>query len=148
MREAVDRVLPVASIGGGVAGVRLLRWRGIASAAAGATVIVEILLTMIVMYLFTALGLLLLMDLNAAGLQYRRFILGFVLSLPVPALAVLALRYGSIFERFFDMLRPLVGASAMSEGGAALDHELRACLRRGWAPVSYTHLDVYKRQAL
>jgi len=133
VREAVDRVLPVASIGGGVAGVRLLRWRGIAPAPAGATVILEILLTLIVMYLFTALGLLLLVDLNTDGLPYRRFILVFILSLPVPALAVLALRYGSIFERFHDMLRPLVGASAMSEGGAALDHELRACLRRGWA---------------
>jgi putative membrane protein len=130
VREAVDRVLPVASVGGGVAGVRLLRWRGIAPAPAGATVIVEILLTLIVMYLFTALGLLLLIDINAAGLQYRRFILGFVLSLPVPVLTVLLLRYGSIFERFHGMLRSLVGASAMSEGGAALDHELRACLRR------------------
>jgi len=133
VREAVDRVLPVASIGGGVAGVRLLRWRGIAPAPAGATVILEILLTLIVMYVFTALGLLLLVDLNTAGLPYRQFILVFILSLPVPALTVLALRYGSIFERFHDMLRPLVGASAMSEGGAALDHELRACLRRGWA---------------
>jgi putative membrane protein len=132
VREGIDRVLPVASIGGGVAGVRLLRWRGIAPAAAGATVIVEILLTLIVMYLFTAVGIALLIDLNVAGLQYRRFILVFILSLPVPALTVLALRYGSIFERFQARLRPLVGASAMSEGGAALDQELRACLRRGW----------------
>jgi hypothetical protein len=45
VREAIDRLLPVASVGGGVVGVRLLRWRGIAATPASATVIVEILLT-------------------------------------------------------------------------------------------------------
>ena len=29
VREGIDRLLPVASVGGGIAGVRLVGWRGI-----------------------------------------------------------------------------------------------------------------------
>jgi putative membrane protein len=132
VRDAIDRLLPVASIGGGVAGVRLLRWRGLAGAPVGASVIVEILLTLIVLYLFTALGLLLLLDLSVTGQEYRRLLLAFLFSLPVPVVTALLLRYGSVFERLQRFLRPLVGESALSSGAASLDRELRACLRRGW----------------
>src|SRR5260370_30103380 len=62
VREAIDRLLPVASVGGGIAGVRLVRWRGLPAGAVSASVIVEILLTLIVSYLFTVLGLLLLIE--------------------------------------------------------------------------------------
>jgi putative membrane protein len=130
VREAVDRLLPVASVGGSVVGIRLLRWRGLAAAPVGATVIVEIVLTLIVMYLFTALGLLLLVELSATGREYRRMLLVFLLSLPVPVVTVLLLRYGSAFQHLQRFLRPLVGENAMSEQAASLDHELRACLRR------------------
>ncbi|MGH8323303.1 MAG: lysylphosphatidylglycerol synthase domain-containing protein, partial [Steroidobacteraceae bacterium] len=49
-----------------------------------------------------------------------------------PVLSALLLRYGSVFGRIESFLRPMVGESALSEGAAALDHELRACLSRGW----------------
>jgi hypothetical protein len=52
VREAVDRLLPVASVGGSVVGIRLMRWRGLPAARIAATVIVEIVLTLIVLYLF------------------------------------------------------------------------------------------------
>lgn len=130
VREAIDRLLPVASVGGSIAGVRLLRWRQLPTAPASASVIVEILLTLCVLYLFTALGLFLLFNLNAAGLDYRRLLLGFLFSLPAPLAAALLLRYGSVFARLQRLLRPLVGASALSDGAAALDRELRACLSR------------------
>jgi putative membrane protein len=132
VREAVDRLLPVASVGGGVVGIRLLRWRGLAAAPIGASVIVEMVLTLIVVYIFTAIGLFMLVELSATGQDYRRLLLTFVLSLPVPILTVLLLRYGSAFGRLQKFLRPLVGESAMSEQAASLDHELRASIRRGW----------------
>jgi putative membrane protein len=131
VRDSIDRLLPVASVGGGVAAVRLLRWRGLAVAPVSASVIVEILLTLIVSYLFTAVGLLLLSDLTAIGREYHRLVFAFLISLPVPAVTALLLRYGSVFKHLQRFLRPLVGESAMSEGAASLDHELRACLRRG-----------------
>jgi putative membrane protein len=130
IREAIDRLLPVASVGGGVAGVRLLRWRGLPGVPVGATVIVEIVLTLIVSYAFTALGLLLLMDLRATGEQFHRLLIAFLISLPAPAATVLLLRYGSVFKRLQKFLSPLVGENAMSEGAVTLDQELRACLDR------------------
>jgi putative membrane protein len=130
VREAIDRLLPVASVGGGVAGVRLLRWRGLGAAPVGATVIVEVVLTLIVSYAFTALGLVLLLDLSASGQPFRRVLLGFCISLPAPILMVALLRYGSVFARLERFLRPLVGANALTGGAASLDGELRACLGR------------------
>ena len=135
VREAIDRLLPVAGVGGGVAAVRLLRWRGVGGAAAGASIIAEILLTLIVTYVFTVLGLLLLIDLGASGREYRGIIIGLLLSLPVPILTALLLRYGALFGRMQAFLRPLVGGAASAVGGAAgaaaLDGEVRATLRRG-----------------
>lgn len=129
VREAVDRLLPVASVGGSVVGVRLLRWRGIAAAGAAATIAVEILLTVIVLYLFTALGLLLL-GLHGGEPAYRRFLLVFLLSLPVPVVTALLLRYGSLFGRIESFLRPMLGDALPAGDTAALDAEIRACFRR------------------
>ena len=131
VREAIDRLLPVASVGGSVAGVRLLRWRNLAAAPVAATVIVEILLTVAVLYVFTALGLVLLFSLQNPGAQYHRLLIGFLLSLPVPALIAWVLRYGSVFSRLHKFLRPLVGESLFAQGAADLDQELRATLSRG-----------------
>jgi putative membrane protein len=142
VRDGVDRLLPVASVGGGVVGIRLLRWRGLAAAPVGASVIVEMVLTLIVVYLFTAMGLLLLVELSATGQEYRRLLLAFLLSLPVPILTVLLLRYGSAFGRLQKFLRPLVGESAMSEQAASLDHELRASIRRGWRLLASSTLQL------
>jgi putative membrane protein len=132
VREAIDRLLPVASIGGGVVGVRLLRWRGIATGAAGASVVTEIVLTVIVLYVFTAMGLFLLADINAVGQDYRRLLMAFLFTLPVPAVTVLLLRYGSVFGRLQKFLRPFADASGSSEGLVSLDRELHAYFARGW----------------
>jgi putative membrane protein len=130
VREAIDRLLPVASVGGGIAAVRLMRWRGLATAPVAASIIVEVVLTLIIAYLFTALGLLLLIDVSTAGQEYRRVVLAFLLSLPVPVATALLLRYGSVFERLLGLLRPLVGESALTEGAASLDQEVRCSLGR------------------
>ncbi len=130
VREAVDRLLPVASVGGSVIGTRLVRWRGLPAAPVAASVIVEIVLTLIVMYVFTALGLFLLVESGVAGPAYHRLLLAFLLTLPVPVVSALLLRSGSAFERLQRFLRPLVGEKTMSEQAASLDRELRACMRR------------------
>jgi putative membrane protein len=132
VREAVDRLLPVANVGGGVVGIRMVRWRGLAAAPVAATVIVEIVLTLSVLYLFTAVGLLLLVELGAAGREYHRLLLAFLMTLPVPIVSALLLKYGSAFARLQRFLRPLLGEATMSDQAAALDDELRACMHRGW----------------
>jgi putative membrane protein len=131
VREAIDRLLPVASVGGGVAAVRLVRWRGLKTAPVAASVIVEILLTLIVAYVFTAAGLVLLIQLRGSGIEYHRVVLALLFSLPIPAACVLLLRYGSVFVRLQGLLCRLVGERSLSQGAASLDRELRASLRRG-----------------
>jgi len=132
VRDAIDRLLPVASIGGGVVGVRLLRWRGLAAGPAGASVVAEIVLTLIVLYVFTAMGLFLLAEINAVGQDYRRLLMAFLFTLPVPAVTVLLLRYGSVFGRLQKFLRPFADESDSSAGLASLDRELHAYFARGW----------------
>jgi putative membrane protein len=131
VREAIDRLLPVATIGGGIVGVRLMRWRDLPAVPVSATVIVEILLTLVALYLFAVLGLLLLVGFSPAGPQYHRLLPAVLLSLPIPVVTALLLRYGSVFTVLESFLRPVVGVSAVSEAAVGLDRELRACLRRG-----------------
>jgi putative membrane protein len=130
VREAIDRLLPVASVGGGIVGVRLMAWRGLPVASVAATVIAEILLTLVALYLFTVLGLLLLAGVGAARSDYWRLLLAALVALPIPLVTGLLLRHGSVFARLERALRPWVGITAMSGAAAALDLELRACLRR------------------
>jgi putative membrane protein len=129
-REAIDRLLPVASMGGGVVGVRVLRWRGIEAGAAAATVIIEMVLTFVATYLFALVGLLLLFTINNDAQEYHRAVMALILTLPVPILTYLVLRNGAVFTRFENYLRPLVGLTGMSEGAASLDRELRSALDR------------------
>lgn len=130
VREAIDRLLPVASVGGGVAGIRLLRWRGLAAAPVSATVIVEVLLTLMASYLFAVMGLVLFIHIEAAGQEHRHILLALIFSLPVPVVTFLLLRYGSVFQRLGSLLRPLVSEGALFQGAQSLDRELRDCLHR------------------
>jgi putative membrane protein len=130
VRDAVDRLLPVASVGGSLVGVRILRWRGIAAAPAAASVIIEIVLTLIVVYLFTAIGLMLLAEYGTHSHEFRRVLTVFLLTLPVPVIAVMLLRNGSVLERLKSFMHAVAGESAVSKGTASLDEEIRASLRR------------------
>jgi putative membrane protein len=130
VRDAIDRLLPVASVGGGVVGVRILRWRGISGAAAGATIIVEILLTLVAVYLFTALGLVLLAEYGAAGHQYYRMLLIFTLSLPVPAVMLALFKSGAFLKRVQAFIHSWAGEGAASRATESLDHEVRALLHQ------------------
>jgi putative membrane protein len=128
VREAVDRLLPVASVGGSVVGVRLMRWTGLAIVPVSATIIVEILLTLCALYLFGALATLILLGSGASG-AHREVLAVLVLSLPIPLGSLLLLRYGAVFARLERFLGPMVGLSS-GEAAASLDAELRACLGR------------------
>jgi len=128
VREAVDRLLPVASVGGSVVGVRLIRWRGLATVPVSATVIVEILLTLMALYLFGALATVILLA-QGAGVSHGQVLAVLVLSLPIPLGSWLLLRYGSVFQRMQRLLSPLVGLTG-AEAASSLDADLRACLGR------------------
>jgi putative membrane protein len=111
-----------------VVGVRLIRWRGLAAVPVSATVIVEILLTLIALYLFGALATLILLS-SGAESNHREVIAVLALSLPIPVGSLLLLRYGSVFQRMQGFLRPLVGLTG-ADAAVSLDADLRNCLRR------------------
>jgi putative membrane protein len=131
VRDAVDRLLPVASVGGSVVGVRILQWRGVPGAAVAASVIVEILLTLIVVYLFTALGIILLVECGGASAhEYRRLVLVFLLSMPVPVVLGLLLKNGAAARLLQRLIRSLGVEGALFRGMSALDEEIRGSLHR------------------
>ena len=55
--EAINTLLPVAQIGGEIAGARLMTLHGIPGGLAGATVLVDMLLQVITQFTFTLVGI-------------------------------------------------------------------------------------------
>lgn len=130
VREAIDRLLPVASVGGGVVAVRLMGLRTVPTVASSATVIVEVLLTLFALYAFSALGVLLLIGFHGPDANYPSLVFALLLSLPVPLTMTVLLRYGATFTRLEGMLRRMVGLTAFSVEATSLDLEIKACLQR------------------
>jgi putative membrane protein len=130
VRDAVDRLLPVASVGGSIVGIRLVQWRGLATAVVAASVVIEILITLVVIYVVTAMGLVLLAQLGATGQEYRRALLVFLLSLPVPIVSVLLLRSRRFAEIIPEKVASFFGADSAIGKTAAVSQEVRAALHR------------------
>lgn len=138
VREAANRLLPLANVGGEVIGIRLVILRGLDGATVTASVIVEVLLTLLNQYLFTGLGLVLLILLTHATHLTSTILIGLALSLPIPISIALALRYGSVFTRIERLAQRALGSAniALLLGGANLDEAIRALLQHRWRLLS------------
>lgn len=130
VREAIDRLLPVASVGGGLAGVRLLSWRGLARTQVGASVVVEVILTLMASYLFAAIGMVMMLQLTAVTVGQRQVLTAIAMTLPLPVVCFILLRYGGWFARLERILGSVIGFDTRADRGAALDLEVRAALQR------------------
>lgn len=130
VREGIDRLLPVASVGGAVAGVRLAGWRGIGIAKASATVIVEVLLTLMAVWVFAVIGLALLRFRSLSGVSRGELVLLALGGLLLPLLLAVAMRYGALFTRLERVLSHLTGLRMLAKGADTLDAEVRATLHR------------------
>jgi putative membrane protein len=142
VREAVDRLLPVASVGGSIAGIRLIRWRGVPLAPISASVALEIVLTLIVSYIFAAAGVAVLAGVSGSHQDYRRLLIALALSLPVPVATILLLRYGSLFGRLQRIIGALAGLKTLFSLAPQIDHEVRLSLRRRWRVFSSAGLQL------
>ncbi|MGO4808386.1 lysylphosphatidylglycerol synthase domain-containing protein [Cupriavidus sp. 2MCAB6] len=129
VREAVNRLLPTASVGGELAGIHLTRLRIHDTTAITASIVVEVMVTLFAQYLFSALGVMLLILAMHDGGQAWVILLGLALSLPVPVLFALSLRHSAIFERLEGAAKRLFGGDhrlvALIDG-ARLDAAIRA----------------------
>jgi putative membrane protein len=133
VREAVARLLPTVGIGGEVVGIRLARLRLQDTAAISATVIVEVLVTIAVLYLFSGLGVILMAHIAAGASQVMIIAAALLLTVPAPALAWWLLRRGDVFHRLQLWAERLFGEAygfALNLDGARLDDAVREMLGR------------------
>lgn len=114
VREAVNRLLPAANIGGELVGIRLLAERGIDGVVAAASVTSEVVLTVISQYLFVLIGVLCLLRLTHTVQVVDDVVIGLGASLPLVVLLAVLLRYGSVFERLERLAVRLLGEPALS----------------------------------
>lgn len=132
VREAVNRLLPVVGVGGEIVGIRLARWRVADAGEVTASVMVEVLITIAVQYVFTALGLLLLLGAHR-GADLETVALGFALSLPVPVIMFVLMRRGGIFHAIERFAKRVLGDGAQvlqGVDGRRLDADIDALMSR------------------
>jgi putative membrane protein len=131
VREAVNRLLPVANVGGEIVGIRMLCGDGADAPAVAASVVAEVLLTIISQLLFAALGVLLLLHLTGKVAASATMLTVLVLALAVVGVLSLLVHRGSIFERVLRGVEGMLALPAHLRGQAqALDARLRDLLGR------------------
>lgn len=130
VREAVARLLPLASVGGELVGIRLPLLRGVASAPVMASVALQVLVSVVNQYLFASLGLVLMLHLGCSVDLGRAVGTALLAGLPLPVLVAWLLRHGRVFERLQGVLRRLLGNGLPPLDGVAVDAILRAALRQ------------------
>jgi putative membrane protein len=134
VREAVNRLLPVANIGGEIVGIRMVCRSGGDAAAIAASVVVEVLLTIISQLIFAAVGVLILLHLTG-NVAATDLLIGLAFALAIVAGLYMLFHRGSVFER---VLRGVEGTLDLPEHlrglldqAAALDARVRELLRSG-----------------
>lgn len=109
VREAVARLLPSVGIGGEVVGIRLVRLRLPDTAALTATIVIEVLVTIGVIYLFAAIGLVLMARMAATPGEVNLIATALLLTLPLPVLLVWLLRRSLLFTQLHKFIRRVLG---------------------------------------
>jgi putative membrane protein len=132
VREAVNRLLPTASVGGELVGIRLAKLRFHDTSAIAASIVTEVMVTMFSYYIFTVMGILALLTAIQATSHGWAIIAGLLLSLAGPILFALALHHGAIFARLGGLAKSIFGASlpGNAEDGAKLDAHIKSLVRR------------------
>jgi putative membrane protein len=129
IREAVNRLLPLGSVGGELVGIRLLAQQGLDGTMAAASVIVELAVTLATQFLFVVLGVVCLLRLTDAMRLSGGLLLGLCASLLLLALFIALLRNGAIFGRMERVAQRLLGlntqASSVLCQGSRLDAAIR-----------------------
>jgi putative membrane protein len=127
VREAVARLLPSVGVGGEVVGIHLARMRLNDTAAISASVVLEVLVTIGVLYLFSAVGVVLMAHIASGMSEVWLIAASLAVSLPLPVAAYWLLRHGGLFARMQRWITPLLGPQnrlALRLDGARLDAEI------------------------
>jgi putative membrane protein len=128
IREAINRLLPVANVGGELVGVNLLRREGVSGTAAATSVIVEVLLYLFAQYLFLILGVVCLLNTTGSIAATGALLMAVAAGLPVILLLMWLLRSGLFIraiERMASKLLASHGRSSALNQLARLDSAIR-----------------------
>jgi putative membrane protein len=138
IRESINNLLPVAGIGGDVAGVRLMHLRGVATAQAAASVVVDITVGVVTQLVFVLAGvtILIIRSTDAASLLAARTAL-FGATVFVVAIAIFVwFQHRNMLAILTWLVRRLLPQDqygSLSQAASEIDQEVVATYRRGSA---------------
>lgn len=123
LRESINTMVPVTQIGGEIISIRLLILRGMLGGEAGATIVLDLTMEVASQFLFTLLGLLLVVQTGYNGPVLKWIVIGLAVSVPVIITFFLAQNRG-LFRLLERMLEGLVArTSFLSANPVAGMHE-------------------------
>jgi putative membrane protein len=129
IRQAINRLLPVANIGGEIVGIRLLERQGVAGVSAGASVVVELIISLFAQYVFVAIGVACMFSRSGNARAARALGIGLAAVLPALVLMIVIARNGRVFHRLEQLakrvLRPWIDDHRGFDHGARLDAAVR-----------------------
>jgi putative membrane protein len=108
VREAVNRLLPVAGVGGELVGIRIVTRLGVAATPVAASVVTEVVLTLLSLVLFAALGGTLLFAWTRGSASIDQLFFGILLALPVPMAGLWLINEGRLVA-WIERCATLVG---------------------------------------
>lgn len=132
VRDSINGLLPVARVGGELAGARLVMLRDVPGAVAGASVIVELTVFIAVQVLFTLVGTGILFYYLRDSRAARAVVIGLAVSIPAVVAFFLIQRQVGLFAQLERLLAALTGRDVLAAVGepAALDRSIQELYRR------------------
>jgi putative membrane protein len=130
IREAINRLLPVANVGGEFVGIRLLSREGISGVTATSSVILEMLLNLVAQFLFFELGLALLLRITGSVQGTGALLIVFVGPLPLLALLFWLLDSGALFRTLGKLGARMLDPKPKQLGSSSKLVQLDIAIRR------------------
>jgi putative membrane protein len=138
IRESINSLLPVASVGGDIAAVRLAQLQGVSGSQAAASMVVDTTVGVVTQLIFVSsgVGLLLLRSAERSALVVAEVVLTGTAILFVAIAAFVLLQHRGLFARFAKLasrLLPRERLAGFTAGASTIDDAVAAAYRSGWA---------------
>ncbi len=130
IREAINRLLPVANVGGELVGIRLLVRQGVSGTIASTSVIIEMLLNLVAQYLFLALGLGILLRITGSLRSMDALLMAVVGTLPLLLLLMWLLRSGRLLRTVEKLGARMLNSKTERVGALSHLTQLDTAIRR------------------
>lgn len=127
VREAINSLLPVAQVGGDIVGARIMTFSGIPAGLSGASVLVDIFMQVVSLFLFTLVGISIFAMDGASNALLEPILIGVVIMGAALAGFFVAQRYGGakLVDRALMALAEKFGWSALANLASLHDNLVR-----------------------